>query len=165
MEELWDFIEDCPAYLISNLGRVKNYDKGTVLSAGRNNYGDVRVQLRNFEGRRIQKTVRVLVANAFVAGRTEIFDTVIQLDGNKENCRADNLAWRPEWFAWKFVTQFKSHHPLNYRTVPIRNIVTGAVYSNTIECVQTEGVLCVDVWFSIFNGNKVFPDGGIYESL
>src|SRR6478752_8874129 len=104
-----------------------------------NNYGDLCVTVRDSEGYEASKSVRLLVGESFVPGRTEIFDSLVNLDGSKVNCSADNLAWRPHWHAWKFAHQWKHQYPAPVHTEPIRNITTGSVYANSVQCSMFEG--------------------------
>ena len=163
--EKWDFIHGFEHYLVGDLGHIQNYDTGRYLSLTLNNYGDLRATLVGNDGMKVTRSVRLLVAEAFVPGRTETFNAVINLDGIKTNCRANNLAWRPNWHAWKFAHQFRRDYPTRFYNVPIRNVQTGSIYSNTIECATTEGCVFSEIWKSIFNGVKVFPDGAVYERL
>jgi len=156
LEEEWKVIDEYPNYMISNKGEVQNVSTGRLMQLSTNNFGTLRVTVRNSTGI-VTKSVRVLVAKAFVDGETEIFNSVINLDGNEENCRADNLAWRPHWFSLRFKRQFGYEFPMSYYTTRIRNVESGAEYTNTFQCSRTEGVLFVDVWSSIYRKTKVFP--------
>lgn len=163
--ESWVAIEGFNKYLVSDMGHVQNESTGRLLACTENNYGDLRVALYDAEGNRHTLLVRNLVASYWVEGEDDIFNSVIQLNGNKADCRASNLAWRPRWFAWKFTHQFRDLFPGEYRYQPIRNIATGSVYANTLQCVAMEGVLAEDVWNSIRTAQRIFPTGSYYEII
>jgi hypothetical protein len=106
--EVWRTIYEFPRYSISNEGRVRNDDTGRLMRLSHNQYNILYVGL--VSGRRqYKRSVAVLVAEAFLPDyeRTEPFDTPIHLNGDKADCRAHNLMWRPFWFAVKYHRQFQ----------------------------------------------------------
>ncbi len=107
-------------------------------------------------GTQFRRSVPVLVANEFVPGGTEYFDTPIHLDGDPENARANNLTWRPRWFAVKYKRQFP---PFGDSLIPrsIRNIKTGDVFADSFECAKWYGVLEWDLYESINMRTFVWP--------
>jgi hypothetical protein len=86
----------------------------------------------------------------------EEFDHVIQLDGDRSNCRADNLMWRPRWFAIRYHRQWRTPHP--YRVAdPIYDVATELVYDGTAGVAITFGLLEKEILFSILNRTYVWP--------
>lgn len=78
-------------YMVSNLGRVKNVKRDSILSPGRNSKGYLRVILCN-NGTKKQVLVHRLVALAFIPnpdGKRE----VNHIDCNKQNNAVSNLEW------------------------------------------------------------------------
>ena len=110
MVELWCKIPDFPDYSISNFGRARNDDTDRLLTQCVNRAGVAYIgPSRN--GKQYSRAVTPLVANAFLPPieppyRPDIFDTAINLDGNRTNNHVDNLMWRPLWFAVKYARQF-----------------------------------------------------------
>lgn len=89
MEE-WAVIEEAPNYLVSNEGHIKNSNTGRILK-GSLNLGYPSVNLMN-QGKVLNRRVHRLVAIYFVQGYAPGLE-VRPIDGNKENCRSDNLEW------------------------------------------------------------------------
>src|SRR5262245_25084412 len=95
-QEVRKTIEEFPRYEITNLGRVFNRDTGREMVLSHNQYGiitvsmmkDVPTRIGEFVSNgHIQRTrsVKSLVAKAFVPGETDKFNTPILLDGDKTN--------------------------------------------------------------------------------
>jgi hypothetical protein len=148
-------IKGFPGYEVTNFGRVFNLVDGREMTLSFTLQGDLTVGLMR-DGRQHRRGVKVLVAKAFVDGRTEIFNTPIQLDGDKVNLRADNIVWRPRWFAWQYTHQFKEVHNW-YFYGPVVDLESGEQYKNCIEASVENGVLCKDVHRSIYSEEHVFP--------
>ena len=95
-----------------------------------------------------------MVADAFVDGKTDLFNTPIHLDGDRENCSAENLMWRPRWFAVQFHRQFQS--PEFYNESPrIFNVDTGEEYDSVRECCIDQGLYYNDVYRSYIHGTRI----------
>lgn len=105
---VWRPIPHFDNYDVSDTGEVRNVD-GRILNQHVNPSGVAYVSLWN--GRTRSRSVALLVAKAFLEEPwSEAFDTPIHLDGNRLNNAATNLAWRPRWFAIKFVEQFNGYY-------------------------------------------------------
>lgn len=164
-QERWEPIPGFPDYLVSDQGRVYNARTESVMAESRTMQGDLKVTLSR-QGERTTRSVRVLVAEAFVAPppvapsyhKSARPDTVIVLDNNQDNVASYNLAWRPRWFAHKYARQFKLEHPSHYLNRPIENATTETVYSCVIEAALSEGLLFDDVFKSATTGMSVYPN-------
>jgi NUMOD4 motif len=155
VEEFWKPIDDFPMYEVSNFGQVCNTDTGRLLQRGLNVQGCLQVGLR-VNGFRHNKSIKVLVANAFVEGRTMIFDTPIHLDGEQENVDWTNLVWRPRWFAFKYSAQFKDI-PTEYFRTSVVELFSGNKYKHIYDAAISNGLLFLDVRRSIYLRESVFP--------
>ncbi len=148
MEE-WREIEGFPDYAVSNYGEVKRISTGRILAYKVNQYGVVYVGLmRSYKQR--QRSVALLVANAFLDRHSDVLDTPINLDGDRHNNRVDNLAWRPRWYAVKYNRQFRERYP-NPIDEPIGDLKTHEIWRNSFECAIANGLLERDVVLSILN--------------
>lgn len=168
-EEQWEHIQGFPEYLVSNVGRVYNCRTNSVMAESRTLQGDHKVTLSS-QGQRVTRSVRVLVAEAFVPlplsgsgfHQSAIPDTVIVLDNDQEHLASYNLAWRPRWFAHKYARQFKQELPLYYADKPVKNLTTDKLYSSIIGAGITEGLLFNDIFKSAQAGVKVYPIDAIF---
>lgn len=155
MRERWLEIRNFPNYAISNFGRVKNIKFDRPVAVTFNAAGIPIVSLLG-SGRRSTRSVKVLVAEAFLPKDNPRFNTPINLDCDPTNNRIDNLVWRPRWFAWKYHNQMRYIDSFMH-TGKVRNIKTGIVYSSVTEACLVNGALFVDMINSIYQRNPVFP--------
>jgi len=153
--EVWRPILEFPRYSVSDKGRVRNDESGRIMRLSMNQYGVLTVGLM-YCGTQFRRSVPLLVANEFVPGGTETFDTPICMDGDRFNVRANNLIWRPRWFAVKYNRQFVEPYPYPIRR-PIRNIVTGEAFPDSTEASKWYGILEEDLVESIDLRTYVFP--------
>ena len=154
MEE-WKEIDGFPDYVVSSMGNVKRSSTGRVLAYKVNQYGVVYVGLMRAYKQR-QRSVALLVANAFLERPSEVMDTPINLNGDRYDNRVVNLAWRPRWFAVHYNRQFK--HPYeNPITEPIVDYHNHVVYANSNHAAIQNGLLERDVVLSILNNTVVWP--------
>lgn len=153
MRERWDTLDEFPDYAVSDLGDVVNIKTGMPRKTSINQQGIVKISL--YQGRElITRSVAVMVAEAFCDGRTEFFNTPIHLDGDRENCRADNLMWRPRWFAVQYHRQFQSPE-FHASDVCIMDIDTGKEYDSVKEACMDLGLYYNDVYRSYVHGTQI----------
>jgi len=161
MEEMWIQLESFPNYSISSEGRIRNDERDTLVLPSRTRQGGLKVGLVN-NGVQHTRSLKVLVAQTFVDGQTEIFATPIQLDGDQENVRADNIVWRPRWFAWKYTRQFEKID--DYIGVgPLSERKSGLVYQDIVEASLSNGVLFDAVNLALVNKIPVFPTWQMFD--
>lgn len=161
MDEVWEVIPGYLNYSISSDGRVRNDYRGRVVKTSLTARGDVKVGLM-LGGSQKTKLVSKIVAEVFVDGKTELFDTPIHLDGNKQNNNINNLVWRPHWFAWKYTKQFEHAH--RYEGIgPLVDRNTGMVYDDILEAATTNGLLFYEVSMAVVNKVMVFPSWHIFD--
>lgn len=142
----WHELEEFPDYAVSSLGEIHNIKSGMPRRTSINQQGIVKISL--YQGRElITRSVAVMVAEAFCEGQTEFFNTPIHLDGDRENCRADNLMWRPRWFAVQYHRQFQNEvfHKMD---VHIEELGTGKEYYSVKEACMDLGLYYNDVYRS-----------------
>lgn len=93
--EVWKEIEGFEEYMVSSEGRVWSCKRFSLMSLSPNNKGFLKVNLTSGKsGRRrvCTKSVHQLVASAFL-DNPKNYKFVKFIDGDKENCKAGNLAW------------------------------------------------------------------------
>jgi len=135
--EYWSLIPDFPRYSVSEFGVIRNDETERILRQVRLPDGRMKVGLMS-DGIQYQRSVSRLVLQAFVPNPDpRRSNTPIHLDGSLSHCAAQNLAWRPRWFAKVHTRQFRLDNP---DTPPIRNLDTGEIYSGIWEVVKKHGL-------------------------
>lgn len=151
----WRNIASFPGYSVSTEGGVRNDDTGRNLKLLVNQRGIVYVGLTS---RRVQyqRAVSMLVAEAFLPQpRHASFGSPINLDGNRHNNMADNLLWRPRWFARQYFHQFQTS-PLGFHH-PIEEIDTREEFKSSWEAATKYGLLDLDIKLTTLAGLPVWP--------
>lgn len=75
------------------------------------------VNVMDEEDRKKTKSVALLVAKEFLTRpRNSMYNTLIYLDGDKTNCAASNLMWRPRWYAVRYHKMF-GETPINVSVI------------------------------------------------
>jgi hypothetical protein len=161
--ERWRTIPDFPSYEISDWGNIYNRRRRKMMRISYTQHGHAKITLTDEFGLRHDKSVGLLVANLFVRQPNHLCDHLMVLSGELADVRASNLAWRPRSFAWKYTHQLRTHQPINYKNLPVRNVFTGAEYSCVMEAGIEEGLLFEDIWRLLGTGDGVFPTGAVFE--
>lgn len=162
VEEVWATIpglED--RYSVSNLGHVMNIRTEKLIKPQLTPQGISYVPLYSDAGN-VTRSIKVLVARAFVEGEDVVFDTPINMDGQKSNNRADNLVWRPRWFAVKYSRQFLT----DYRHAeegPIFDMGSDIKYDTIREVGIRFGLLFRDIHRSTYTATPVFPTDQVFR--
>lgn len=154
-EEEWQEIRNFDGYSVSTLGRVRNDKSQRILELNANQQDVMFVgMMRN--GIQYHRSVPLLVAKAFIEKPFPAFDTPINLNGDREDNRVENLVWRPRWFAIKYNQQFRERYDYGFPN-RVRNTKTGEISENSWECAIRYGLLERDLVMSIFNRTYVWP--------
>lgn len=161
--ERWEDIEGFPRYQVSTEGRIYNKATGHFMRYSPNNYGHPKISLLTETGARYTRSVAFLVARAFLIKPNHLCDRIIYLNGDLEDIRAENLAWRPRGFGWRYSRQFKIPQPTYYKNLPVVNLDTQIEYDNIIEAGRAEGLLFDHIWRSTYSGDPVFPTGSVWK--
>ena len=160
-EELWEFIPDFSNYMVSSFGRIRNIKHERLVKLSRTNRGAVKVSL--YDGKsRVTKSVKVLVADAFLNGRSENFDTAMHLDGDQTNNNVSNLVWRPRWFCWKYARQF-SHINYFLKLGSVYEVKSNVVYDTIVDAGIKNGLLFDEINYGVINNVVVFPTWQLFE--
>ena len=178
--ELFKIIKEFPNYEVSTWGRVFKRGKNEELVQSPTLRGDLTVGLMREEFAdhhggeltvslkknlvQYRRSVKVLVAKAFVSGESEFYNTPIQLDGNRDNNHVSNIQWRSRGFAWEYARQFTDIRAWFYDG-PILDITNNIQYENIFEAAIAHGSLCKDIRAAIPSGTSVYPDGEKYTYI
>jgi hypothetical protein len=160
IREIGKPIDEFPHYEITNHGRVFNTYTGREMKLSPTVNGDLTVGLVR-ERIQYRRSMKGLVARAFIPGETDSFNTPIQLDGDKHNLHVDNIQWRPRWFAWEYTRQFIDPPEWVFKK-PIRDVTNNRDYSSVYEAAKTNGLLFEDIRRSLHDGRRVFPSAELY---
>lgn len=153
--EEWVAVEGFPGYSVNPLGQVRKDSTGRVLQPRINQYGVPYVGLMRNWKQHIRSLPK-LVAAAFLPQHNEIFDTAINLNGDRLDCRVENLMWRPMWYARLYNNQFHDPYP-NSIDAPIRDAETDDEFPDSLSAACTFGLLEREVVFSILNNTLTWP--------
>jgi hypothetical protein len=157
----WVPIQGFSAYSVNNLGQVRRDSFDRLVIPHSNQTESIYVSLMR-EGIQCQRALAPIVAKAFLDSPVPPFDTPINLDGDRWNCAADNLMWRPRWFAIQYHQQFKNPY---YSPVldPVKARGEREVFSNSFAAAIRYGLLERDVVMSIYNNTYAWPNYMIFE--
>ena len=157
MLEEWRPIEEFPDYIVSTLGRVHNgrTRRPVGISLVTNIIPMPTVALQK-DLKQYRRSLARLVAVTFLEQPHEHFNTPINLDGDRLNCRVDNLAWRPRWFAIRYHME-RAEQAFAQWTRAIRLDQTWEVFSHISEPAIKYGLLERDIHKSLVEGTAVFP--------
>ena len=158
----WVPVDGFPGYSINPLGQVSRDSSGRLLVPRYNQYGVPYVGLMRDWQQCIRSLPR-LVARAFLQRPSNIFDTPVQIDGNRSNCNVDNLMWRPRWYAVLYNRQFDGHRYENPINEPIRAVNEGERFRNSLEAACRYGLLEREVVLSILNRTPAWPTYQYFE--
>ena len=161
-EDNWIPVEGFPGYSINPLGQVSRDSTGRLLVPRYNQYGVPYVGLMR-EWQQCSRSLPRLVARAFLPSPSDIFDTPIQIDGDRSNCRADNLMWRPRWYAVLYNRQFEGQRydrPINE---PVQAIHEQEKFPNSLTAACRYGLLEREVVLSVVNRTPTWPTYQYFE--
>lgn len=161
MLDEWVPLQDFPKYSVNPLGQVRKDSTGRILHPRINQYGVPYVGLMR-DWRQCIRSLPRLVAITFLPPPSEIFDTPINLDGDRTNCRVDNLMWRPRWYAIEYANQFKEPYP-HPITMPVRCLVTEETFANSFAAARRYGLLEREVVLSVINKTPTWPTYQMFE--
>ena len=161
MEEIrWSTIEEFPSYKVSNHGDVVNQVTGRYLRPSQTRTGLVKVGFYQ-DGVQHSRSVALLVAKAFVFGRDEISNTPVHLDGDQENNHAENIVWRPRWFALAYIRQFTDTR--NHGRGPVFDLVSREWYPTLLDAAKANGLLIKEIIRLLPDKKPIFPTQQIFS--
>lgn len=155
----WRNIDGFPDWSVSSRGEVLNGATERIMAQRINQQGLTMVNLWQ-EGNIHTRLVALLVAKAFLdPPRNSAYNSVIHLNGDRSDCRALNLMWRPRWYAIRYHRMFEQFPVRVSVYVPALN----RVYSSLRELCTTYGLVERDTYISMINNEPCFHYGWIIE--
>jgi hypothetical protein len=163
--EVWAEISDFPGYSVSTHGRVRR-DKTKRIATPTIKPGGLPIIGLTFNGQQCKRSLPLLVATTFVQRpsdelQREAFDTPIHLNGIRTDNRYSNLAWRPLWFARKYVAQFNDGHPTILE--PVEDVERRIVYATSMDAAIANGLLDFEIVNAMEMNTYVWPTGQIFR--
>ena len=155
----WRDIEGFPGMLIDEDGAVLNDWSCKILTPRTNRQGILMIGMMR-EGRQQIRSVALLVAHAFLdPPKNDAYNSVIHLNGDKEDCRAINLMWRPRWYVVEYHRMFNE--------LPKRVAVyiprLDRVFPSLREFCTTYGLIESHTYVDMLNGTPCFHYGWVIE--
>lgn len=151
--ESWKTIDGFYRYVINPDGVVKARDTGLVMKARQNKQSFVMITLLDEEGKKRTRSVALLVAKAYLAKPpNEAYNSIIHLDNDRTNCSANNLMWRPRWYALLYRRMF-NEHPSN-TSVLIQE--TGEIFGTLREACVKYGLYDKHTYIDMYNNDPCF---------
>ena len=124
------------------------------------------VRLRDRNGKQVIKTVKNLVAQAFVPmyPKEYGFNTVIQKDLDPMNVSAENLVWRNRSLAMRYKKQFvKPSEYLLKSGVIETSIEPNRYFESLVDAAKEYGLLMGLIYLAALNGTPVQPTGQTFK--
>ncbi len=157
-KELFLTIVDYPFYEVSDLGRVRNIRTNRILSPIVNNRGWAMVNL-HAQGRQRMVTLSRLVATMFLGPPEPPRESVVNLDGDRMNNRAQNLEWVPRWFSGRYMREIT--WPQFHRNEKLMAEKTGDIFNSVAHAASSMIVLPTVIHASVYGEeNTNFPGYG-----
>lgn len=160
-ETQWVPVQGFPGYSVNPLGQVRKDSTGRVLHTRLTQYGTPYVGLTR-DWRQYSRSLPLLVAKAFLKPPSDVFDTPINLDGDRTNCAVSNLMWRPRWYAVLYNQQFQDRyaHPIR---AAIRARNEDEVFPDSLAAACQYGLLEREVVLSVLNSTYTWPTYQLFE--
>lgn len=151
----WIEVPGFPTYEADEEGVISNAYTHRPVKYHMNGSGAVYAALYK-DGKQNVRSVAPIIARLFLESPpSNRFDTPIHLDGDPWNLRADNLMWRPRWFAIKYHQQFR--RPRHTYSMTIHLSETGETFRHPMDAAVKYGLLERSIITAMTNQNGVFP--------
>jgi hypothetical protein len=157
----WVLVEGFPKYSVNRLGQVRRDSFDRFVRPQMNQTGSVYVPLMR-DGVLKQRSLALIVAKAFLPEPTPPFDTPINLNGDRWDCRVENLMWRPRGFAIRYHQQFKTPYERPVKA-PLRARDDREVFPDSLSAAKRYGLLERDVVLSMQYNTYAWPTYQIFE--
>jgi hypothetical protein len=163
-ESVWRPIQGFQDYAVNDQGKVIRIATMKEIKPSFNNSEILKVNLVDDRGERRTKSVRSIVAEAFLdRSQHEDFTTVIQKDLDPLNVCVENLEWRSRKLAMLYSTQFNIIVTQNSQT-PVIERTTNTMFDSVVDAARTYGLLFKDIWNSINDGEEVWTTGHLFDT-
>lgn len=155
----WREIEEFPGYLINEYGDVMNEWTERILRPRQNQQGFVMINCVRDKKLHTRALAGVVAETFLPPRRNEAYNSVIHLNGDRTDCRALNLMWRPRWFSIRYHQMFEQLPTRVSVWIPSK----GEVYPSLRDLCVTYGLIENNTYADMNNGDGVFHYGFIVE--
>jgi HNH endonuclease len=159
----WTPVDGFPNYSVNSLGQVRQDRFDRLMTPHANQTSSVYVSLMK-NAVQYQRSLALIVAKAFLPTPSPPFDTPIHLNGDKWDCRVENLMWRPRWFAIRYHRQFTDAFP-GHIEAPLRARGDHERFPDSLTAASRYGLLEKDVVGSIRYNTYAWPTYQIFERV
>lgn len=180
--DIWIPLEEYEGYAVNSFGEVRNITHNRTMRTQVNQNGSRFVSIRDRVAKRyVTVTIGVLVASAFVPGRTATENTVLYLDGDRSNHHASNLMWAARWHAMAYHREIVGAKDVSGKKIQDD---LGRVYDDIVAAAKASGALPSAIDYAVrYNdytaknaeeypdmdtvrfSHKVWPSGRIFRSI
>lgn len=151
--ESWQTIKEFPRYRINPDGIIQPRASGVTMKPRQNKQNFVMITLLDDEGKRCTRSVALLVAKTYLPKpKNESYNSIIHLDNDRTNCNANNLMWRPRWYALLYRRMFKEQPILT--SVMIEE--TGEIFGTLREACEKYGLYDKYTYIDMVNKEPCF---------
>lgn len=134
--EQWTLLEGFDDYEISDHGRIRNVNTGRIIKQQLHPRTGLPMVPIYRNGKQFTRNVHRLVAEAFLDPGPENA-VPIHIDGDRQNCHADNLEWRSLSYARELTKERNRTEPADPR--PVRHVEWNMVFDNALEAARAVG--------------------------
>lgn len=151
--ESWKVVPGFPKYVISPEGEIKHRKRNTVLKSRQNKQMFKMVTLMEDDTTQRTRSVALLVAQTYLPPpKNETYNSIIHLDNDRGNCNANNLMWRPRWYALLYRRMFNEESVNS--SVMIEE--TGEIFGTLREACVKYGLYDKHTYVDMRNGDPCF---------
>lgn len=153
----WRAIAKTPHYEVSDVGEIRNAKYDRILTPSKNQFGHLKVNLPTPEGKIRTRQVNHIVAEAFIPEpNRDDFISIIHLNGDKTNCAAVNMQWRPRYFAIRYHLQFQTDLWRDSH-ITIEDIKNGRIYNRIQDAAVEHGLVLSEILVAAHKRTFVWP--------
>lgn len=141
LEEIWRPVDGFPDYQVSSYGNIVHVERPNLIrKTTLNHQGFPNLVLFNKEhpGARYLRQVNKLVATAFLGRPPAKMDAVWHINGDLQDCHADNLKWDMRARVMEWNEMHREGEP-KFRTPQVMINETGRIYNNAFEVALAVG--------------------------
>jgi hypothetical protein len=165
-EYQWETIPYFEDYAVNARGTVIRTEDMHRMQPRLSQDNQLTVSLRDINRKQVIKTVKNLVAQAFVPiyPKEYGFNTVIQKDLDPLNVCAENLSWRSRTLAMRYKKQFISPPAFLLKSGVIEtSIEPNRHFESLIDAAKEYGLLMGMIYIAALNGTPVQPTGQTFK--